>query len=330
IDFQNETDKLSQIWKKSLIDILNTKAGLLFFTSLDCSPIAAVRDLGAPTSDAINFFEKCRKNFEQHFSTQPDGSSIGGKIWPRQVYFVLTEDNNFMLDSWTTDQNETFFFIHPKTTELSFTLSMIHEFAISFDGKYNFNLMKYLIYEEMIKADRNKQRALTLIMVDPKSTNDKDDFELRLKMSMDPIIALGFAVLRAEYFEDKFLYDKKIISKVDLDRKYSKNCYERLENLSQQLFNISTWIDYNNSRKNKLTAILENYSIDGGTISKKVDKIQTDNFIQFMKKNPFSVKSQNQEFEFCQYMSIPFLMPFTYSFGAEGPRPRTTGGYEGD
>ncbi|MFZ4405100.1 MAG: hypothetical protein ACOYOK_13435 [Pseudobdellovibrionaceae bacterium] len=319
-----ETNPIQQYFENALAHILKNPVGMEFYLSLNCTPDFALLDLGFTKNVITEYTEKCMVAYIDRYKKRPNFINIQStKVWPRQIYFVLDKKNQAQIDSWTTAHNETFFFIGPQVTENDFVLFLLHEFAISFDGKYSILPTTYFGFEQKLAMDRNKLDGDATIVIDNQFRTKFAEYIKRFDISREPLINLAFTVMRAYNYE-------RLFSGEEINSSNSVSCYKNLYIQSERLLKIKDYIDFDDKSVKSLLDKTFPIKIEGKAISQKVDWNQTKNFILWMEKNPLLIESQGSQVEFCDYMQTPFLAPYLYSFNSKGPRPRTTGGYEGD
>ncbi len=229
-------------------------------------------------------------------------SNAINKNFRRQYTVIFDSARKIPFDSWTNKTGMTYLVFDRSVNFEKLKLMLVHELAISLDSKYKMFATSYL------KHQQDKKIALENSVSDAFFYSIRNDF------------AQSFAVSRANNFEKLYLGQKML----------SLNSHEECiaEFKKNLVFTQNT--GSNNFLKKPTDDLL-------GELLDKVDdadssKFDGSNYELHLYEILSAGRKLNDDnlgqISFCQYMSHPmFLKHSYYSMLANGPRPRTGGGW---
>lgn len=231
------------------------------------------------------------------------------RYFKKKYYFVLSKNQS--LNSWTNLQNETTIYTDENFNYQSLYLSLLHEFAVTYDAK------SFLYYSQFLKWNKNVTNRFFYQITGNNLKLSEKDFQIRniFNKALWSPIRYTFTAMRAFSFEDFNLNQNLQILSHDL-------CIERFKFIFPKLLQIK---DQVNVSKNELTQYIELFSQFSDDSVSPSNEIEAEEFIQDVLSNELIVKENGTYLTFCQYMSIPKLTSNSYDLSlANGPRPRLT------
>jgi hypothetical protein len=245
--------------------------------------------MGVTSATAKRIYESCPK---VNFSKTP---LIKGF---QKIYYInVDEKNSLAIDSWTTNSNKTFLFLTKNSSLEELKQMLVHEMAISMDGKSSLNVFRYKGLENISSE-----------------TQIDGNLEDALSFSMYKSVAYSFAAMRA--FNVEKLVDG---IKTSDDHASCTDKFLKILNLFDKQYSTYNF-------DNRLTDIID-VALDSSYDASVTDRPR--NFNSQLKKilSEKLVAGKERKQTFCQYMATPFFSTnYNSVFHASGPRPRIGGG----
>lgn len=144
------------------------------------------------------------------------------RLFPKKYFLALSESNNFIADGWTTPRNETFLFIaKSEFTDDRLTRTLIHELAISLDGKEQIGFLGILDSTNLnIQLDDQSCNSIPLIrdgqIKHTLSTLRAFDVERQISNELKIPLPTGFADWKKISCEDKMIFMSSYVEKFSI------------------------------------------------------------------------------------------------------------------
>lgn len=229
-------------------------------------------------------------------SCSQSNDAVSPKVVPKKYFVLRNKNSEYALESWTTNYNRTIIYIDDEMTLSSLKQILMHELAISVDAKTNILFSTYQKFERQSEPNQRLYRALVSSTYRP--------------------IALSFATLRAFMLEAKMLGKQTEISHEKCDKTF-REILSLFQKSIIPLTSVSDDIIFGDLSEMMSTANIPN----------DLEALLRENLLD----PSFVIPTASGKKTFCQYMATPLLTNKSYrSFHANGPRPRTDGGWRGD
>lgn len=229
----------------------------------------------------------------------------------KKKYFLIKDDDQ-KLDSWTNFQNETSIYIHDHFDVQSLYLTLLHEFAMTYDAKSFLYYLQYLKWNESQKP-RFLQRKIT--ERDFRFSNQDNQLRNRFNKALWSPVRYTFAAMRAFAFEESNLNKTFLVPRHAI-------CVRQFRAIFPQLAKIK---DQVNTSQNSITQLIDLFSqVSDDSVGPSSDE-EADDIIRDILSDERNLQQDGTKLTFCQYMSVPKLTANSYDLSlANGPRPRLT------
>ena len=219
-----ENPSLQSYVDELTLKIFDSQVARIFCSVLSGNPAIISQQLAVSTETAQKISQKCS-------SIRTD--FVGdGKIKPelKRYHFVFNIAKDFVFESWTTYDNQTFIFFDHDLTEAELLQRMLHELAISADNKMmaSREALPYLLENESCHIKRGSEKEI----------------DAMIGIAPFPAVKFGYAVVRAMGIEALVLQEV-----------YGKQVYKNLQD-GDLVFQASTQSDYKLAVRKILNSML--------------------------------------------------------------------------
>ncbi len=299
-DFPNylvtEKSQIYPMIENAYIDIFKSKLGKTLCSTAG-NALNLHYSMGLSPETAMKIANTC----------DASGSTIN-KNFRRQYTVVYDKEHKIHFDSWTNKSGMTYLVFDKNVSYEKIKLMIVHELAISLDSKFKILSIGYL---------RHNSQGKPISMNLDVSVMNAFIYSLRNDFSH------AFAISRANNFEKLFL-NQKMTSAID-----HQECIIDFKKNLNFIQNTQT-SDFVKKTTHDVLASLIDQMDDAD--SNKFDDSNYDEHFNMITNSNLKLKDNNLGLiSFCQYMSVPmFSTNSYYNMLANGPRPRTGGGWGDD
>lgn len=316
----HENTYLQSFIDKSVTRIILNDVGINFCLLYkdDVQIIKNATAVSRPTAQYIS--SQCKRMIIAEY-----GEEYFNKITPeskpfqRKFIFVIGENENKPLKSWTSLMNTTYLIFEKTEPTIEIYKRIIHELYIVHDhystlGKGMYNS----ISEEQFKVTNGNLFSVGV----------KKDLDQVLGLLPLPLIRFNFTIARAHYFEDLTLEAIYELNKMDVPLQYKNiqtdNCWEYIRGQGTLLLDYQYLFlpfEYLIEEEEITKLLVPGYYLSEQAFNQTLDYI-IDKNLSF--EDRLTKESKNT----CAFLITP-MMSNVGSFYSRGPKPRIKGGWTG-
>lgn len=316
----HENSYLQSFIDKSVTRIILNDVGINFCL-LYKDNVQVIKDATAVSLPSAQYIaSQCKRmiiaNYDEKFFNKLISRS---KPFNRKFIFVIGENENKPLKSWTSLMNTTYLIFENAEPTIEIYKRIIHELYIVHDHYSTLGKGPYdSISREQFKITNNK----------PFSLGVKKDLNQVLGILPTPLIRFNFTIARAHFFEDMTLEAIYELNQMKAPQKFkniqTENCWEYVRKQGTSLLDYQYLFlpfQYLIEEEEVTRLLVPGYYLSEQAFNQTLDYI-------IDRKLNFQDRSTKESKNTCEFLLTP-MMSNVGSFYSRGPKPRIKGGWTG-